>query len=86
MSSAPTDEEDKRSPKDPSAARALYQKQAEIRGKVAVRKGGFGEKDKGVEDKASQVGGETLWTAVCHSIVWAGVVLLVSVSAPGFDP
>jgi hypothetical protein len=37
-------------------ARALYQKQAEIRGKVEVRTGGFGQKDQSVEEKASQVG------------------------------
>jgi hypothetical protein len=50
-----TDEEDKRSPKPASAARAVYQQQAEIRGKIDVRKGGFGEKDKSLEDKASRV-------------------------------
>jgi hypothetical protein len=59
----PADEDDKRNPKAPSAARALYQQQAEIRGKVDVRKGGFGLKDKGLEDKASQVGGGA--AAVC---------------------
>jgi hypothetical protein len=33
----------------------VYQQQAEIRGKVDVRKGGFGEKEKSVEDKAPRV-------------------------------
>lgn len=51
----PADEEDKRSPKPATPARAVYQQQAEIRGKVDVRKGGFGGKE--VEDKASRVSG-----------------------------
>lgn len=49
----PADEEDKRSHKPATPARAVYQQQAEIRGKVDVRKGGFGGKE--VEDKASRV-------------------------------
>lgn len=49
------DEEDKRSRKPATPARAVYQQQAEIRGKVDVRKGGFGGKE--VEDKASRVSG-----------------------------
>lgn len=49
------DEEDKRKPKPSTPARALYEQQAEIRGKVDVRKGGFGQKDSALEDKASRV-------------------------------
>lgn len=49
------DEEDKRKPKPSTPARALYEQQAEIRGKVDVRKGGFGQKDLALEDKASRV-------------------------------
>lgn len=56
----PTDEEDKRSPNPASAARAVYHQQAEIHGKVDVRKGGFGEKEKSMEDKASRVSPNTV--------------------------
>lgn len=51
----PADEEDKRSPKASSTPRSVYQQEAEVRGKVDVRKGGFGEKVATLEDKAATV-------------------------------
>lgn len=49
------DEDDKRSPKPRTATRSLYEAQAEIRGRVDVRKGGFGDKSQTLEDKAATV-------------------------------
>jgi hypothetical protein len=54
---AAADEVDKRNPKPPSAARAVYHGRSEVRAALTVATGGFADKSMTLEEKATKATG-----------------------------
>jgi hypothetical protein len=59
---AAADEVDKRNPKPPSAARAVYHGRSEVRAALTVATGGFGDKSMTLEEKATKATGACVHT------------------------
>jgi hypothetical protein len=59
---AAADEVDKRNPKPPSAARAVYHGRSEVRAALTVATGGFGDKSMTLEEKATKATGASVHT------------------------